>query len=251
MITREVLSRAEINYFRRFSNVEEPTYGLLFHNTDNRQSHDSNHAVVYDLHGPVARHVEHLVAFYQSKCLPPRVYPAYQEGELDVLAPVLTAKGFQFMPGLEEGRFFVWEGRSRIEPLAALDIRRVTTWDASVAALVNSEGGAPWSVGVLQRQLPMGSFVLLVGYVDSTAVTMASIAVMDEVATVGDVLTHPGHRGRGYARALIHHLVSTYPRLSRKPLYLVACNPSAIRIYEEAGFVEQHLGMRCWSAYLP
>jgi len=47
------------------------------------------------------------------------------------------------------------------------------------------------------------------------------------------------------------YLVGYYAGISPNPLCLWASNPTAIRIYEEAGLVEQKDSLRNWSAYLP
>ncbi len=66
------------------------------------------------------------------------------------------------------------------------------------------------------------------------------------VDTVG---THEAFRGRGFARAVIHELVAYHRRKIGGGLYLGAENPTAIRIYEEAGFGRIDADLACWSAW--
>ena len=85
--------------------------------------------------------------------------------------------------------------------------------------------------------------------VDGEPVTMASINLMEGASRVDDVCTHVAHRGKGYCRTLIHALLAYYDALSTQPLYLWAENPTAIRIYQEAGFVEQRPDADSWYAW--
>ena len=249
MIDFQRLIACEVNYPRDFADVEERPYGLLYYNLENPQSHDSNHAVILDLKADLPVVIEDIVAFYRGKGLVPRLYTAFQPGDLERLRPYLEARGFQFFE--DPQRLFVLEGSSRLRPHPQVAVCRVRALGEGIVALINSEQEEPWSVGVLKRQLVRDDYHLLVGFVGDRAVSKASINVLDGLSEVEDVVTHVAHRGKGYARAVIGHLVSTYAGVSRYPLYLWSYNPTAIRIYEEAGFVEQKGTLRDWSAYLP
>jgi GNAT superfamily N-acetyltransferase len=249
MIDMERVIACEVNYPRGFSNVVETEYGLLYHNLENPLSHDSNHAVVLRLDVDVAEVVNDIMAFYQVRGLAPRLYTAYRPGEMEKLGPALAAMGFRFIE--DPMRLFVQERDSTIRPAPEVAVRRARSLDKGILALVNSERDEPWSVGVLERQVSRKAFHLYVVYVRDQAVSMASVNLMDGLSEVCDVVTHFRHRGKGYARALMAGVVGEYARISANPLYLWASNPTAIRIYEEAGFVEQTCALRNWSAYLP
>ena len=51
-----------------FTDYEEREYGILFFNTDNKDSYDSNHAVIYKDKIPDLQYVlSDIIAFYQEK----------------------------------------------------------------------------------------------------------------------------------------------------------------------------------------
>ncbi|MHB1294831.1 MAG: GNAT family N-acetyltransferase [Anaerolineae bacterium] len=247
MISIEHLRRCEVDWYAAITNVDVHPWGRIHHNTANPLSYDSNHAVILDPACDVDAVLDEIVQAYESKRLTPRIYSSLQSGVGARLRPYLEAHGFTYEPS--ETRCFLRLGACRVEPRAALEIQRFRTITPGLLALVNSERQEPWTIGTLLRHLPKADLHLLVGLVDGEPVTMASINLMDGASRVDDVITHVAHRGKGYCRALIHALLAYYDALSTQPLYLWAENPTAIRIYQEAGFVEQPLDADSWYAW--
>lgn len=247
-----LLRRLENAFFADFARVERRDYGLLYYQPDNPLSHDSNHAVILDLSADLAAAVGDIATFYQAQGLEPRLYSSFVAGDGALLRPHLERRGFAFRE--QPLRWFVLDDApAPPDPRAAggLEVRRVRVLTKGLRELIHSEGPVPWTEHVLRHHLPCEGLHLLVGYVDGLPVTMASLKEMDGLARVDDVLTHPFYRRRGYARALLAALVAYHRRLTPQPLYLYAEEPSAIRIYEGVGFVEQVLPVDQWSAWLP
>lgn len=249
MVDTAQLRSCEIEYYRSFTDVVSTSYGLLFFSVDNPLSYDSNHAVILRQERALARAVDDIVRFYREKRLLPRIYPSYQSGELERLRPVLEEKGF----AVEESplRLFTWQGEPQVQSNRALTVRRARELDSAIIELINSDGEAPWTVGVLRRHLLSPNFYLFVGYVNDSPVAMASLTPLSQGATLSDVITHQAHRGKGYAGALLHQVVAHHRRTSRNLLYLFASEPAAVHIYEQLGFVEQEDSPQMWSAFLP
>ena len=147
MVDLEQLRRCEFEYFRSFTDVVTTSYGLLFYSVDNLLSYDSNHAVILRQQQGLARAVDDVVRFYREKRLLPRIYPSYQHGELEILRPVLEDKGFV----VEENalRLFTWQEEPQGAPSRTLSVRRVRG-EQRHHRLLNSDGDAPWTVGVLR-----------------------------------------------------------------------------------------------------
>jgi len=249
MLDLEQLRLCEIEYYRSFTDVVSTSYGLLFFNVSNPLSYDSNHALILRQERALPRAIDDIIRFYRDKRLVPRIYSSYQPGELERLRPVLEDKGFLIEESPE--RLYFWQGEPQVEVTRALKVRRARELDASIIELINSDGEAPWTVGVLRRHLISPSFHLFVGYVNDTPVAMASLTPLGPWTALQDVMTHQGHRGKGYARTLLYQVLAHYRRTSRDPLYLFASNPSAIHIYEQLGFVEHEDSPPVWSAYVP
>jgi len=252
MIDLALLKRLEVGCYADFADVARRPYGLLYHSAANPLSHDANHGVVLDLDGDLEAAVGDVTAFYEGRGLEPRLYPSFIAGEAARLRPVLERCGYTFREDFS--RLFVLRPDAPppgTPPATDLDVRRVRALSGGVRALIHSDGPAPWSEQVMRRHLAVEGFHLLVGHARGVPVTMAAIKVMDGLSRVDDVLTHPLHRKRGYARALMAALVTYYRRLTDQPLYLYAENPVAIRIYEGVGFVEEPLPVDQWTAWKP
>jgi len=59
----------------------------------------------------------------------------------------------------------------------------------------------------------------------------------DGYTEVSGVCTHPDHRGRGYARALMRHVAQRILDRGEQPfLHAYASNRGAIALYESLGF---------------
>lgn len=57
------------------------------------------------------------------------------------------------------------------------------------------------------------------------------------MAVIGGVVTHPAHRGHGYATAATTHLCAALLESGRVPyLFYRRDNTSAARVYEKIGF---------------
>ena len=102
---------------------------------------------------------------------------------------------------------------------------------------------------VLERRIGSPTYHLLVGRVKGEPVTMASLQDLGRTSGVGDVLTHVGHRGKGYARAVVHAMVAYHAHVLKNILYVYTDNPTAARIYREAGFVELDTPLEDWMAW--
>jgi GNAT superfamily N-acetyltransferase len=203
---------------------------------------------VLDLEGDLDAAMREIAEFYQARQITPRVYSAGLPGESEALRPALAKAGFQSED--YPLRWFFLEGSSRVHPDATLEVRRVHALDDALIGLINADGEEPWNVGVLERHVRCDRFHLLVGYIQGEPVTRASLKLMNGIGRVDDVFTHPKHRGHGYARTLMHHLVQCHRRLTSGPLYLWAENPTAIRVYEDVGFVELEGAPPTWAAWL-
>ncbi len=238
----------EINFPRIFTNVEERAYGLLFNNTENPTSYDSNHAVILggeDL-DYIIRDIE---GFYSEKGLTPIIYSSLADGELVRLKPYLIKHGFTVNE--KAGSLcLVHKNKSRIDTPRSLSFKRVFEIDDSIVSILLNPENAVRVTILMKRRLKNERFHLLVGYLDDeTPVTMASIEFNDDgIARIDNVLTGIDYRCRGYARQITRFFVDYHYRHSSNTMYLFSENPTAIKIYKEAGFVPLEHQFEDWSA---
>ena len=252
VIDLALLRRLENTFCEDFARVERREYGLLYYQPDNPLSHDSNHAVILDLSGDLDDAVSDATTFYAAQGLEPRFYSSFVADDAALLRPVLERHGFTFRA--QALRWFVLGERHTPAPAHSappLEVRRMRALSRGLRELIHSDGPVPWTENVLRRHLACEGLHLLAGFVGGLPVSMASLKVMDGLTRVDDVLTHPLHRRRGYARALMAAAVGYHHDLTPQALYLCAENPTAIRIYQEVGFAEQPPPVDQWSAWLP
>lgn len=249
MLRLDKLVACEIAFPQAFSYLTERTYGLLFHNLSNAESHDSNHAVILDTeHADQA--VDNILDFYRGLELTPRIYQGFLPDEAEVLWPILRAKGFRVE--MREDRFFERRGPCTIPPARSVEIRRMREVTPALADLIRSGEGGDWTAKVLERHLRSENLHLLAAFAGGKPVSMGSLEVFPAagVARIDNVLTHPNHRRKGYARAIIHDLVERCVRPGSCSQYTYASDPTAIRIYKQAGFVDAGFELPLWTAWV-
>jgi ribosomal protein S18 acetylase RimI-like enzyme len=241
------LIECENSYPAAFAAVSERPYGKLFYNPDNPQSHDSNHALILDLDCDLEAAVEDLIMFYRINSLIPRVYSSFREEERERLIPVLSRRGFELKTSGD--RIYYRQHPSRIEPRPDFRVRRALQLDPEISAIIRSEDDGDWNVIAIGHLLAAESFHLMVGYAGAVPVCLATLNLLNGLTRLDDVVTHQEHRGKGYGRALVHLIVDYHRRLSQNGLYLWASNPTAVRIYREAGFAELETQLDYWTAW--
>ncbi len=162
---------------------------------------------------------------------------------------MLARRGFDIQH--LESRLYIHQNPPRIKPGVKLKVARIRVMDPAVSRIIQTEDGGNWNVAVMDRQLEADSLHLLVGYAGGEPVCLCALKVTGRLSRLDDVITHQSFRGRGYGRALIRAVLDYHDRLSHRGeyLYLWASNPTAIRIYEEAGFVELNAGLERWNAW--
>ena len=239
--------QGEIVFPRKFANVEERDYGVLYYAPDIPDSHDGNHAHILcprDVAGAVADAQD----FYRARGLTPRVNHLCQPGGGDSLRTALQAAGYQFED--QHQVFYVHRGASRITPNAELSIQRVQSPLPELLSMIELSDGVR-AMKVVRRSLECPDYHLLVGFLNGQPIAMAAVERAGPAVRVDAVLTHKPCRGKGYCRAVIDELVRYHSRVLGGVLCLYTDNPTAARIYEEAGFEKLDGTIECWSAWLP
>ena len=116
------LIETELNFAKRFTNVTPKPYGLIYWNEANKESHDSNHAIITDFVG-VEASLKDIVNFYKAKGITPRLYPSLKDKELDILSQPLENHGF--ILNHHPNKYYLHERESSITPAAGVHIERI------------------------------------------------------------------------------------------------------------------------------
>ena len=243
--------REEDLFPREFTNMTERPWGFLFHNEKNRDSYDSNHALLLrDRVSDLVQTLQEITDFYRARGLHPVIYQSIlDDGWFGEIAPVLDAAGYRSW--LEEQTYMALTEPSRIVPPEGVEVRREERWQDAFAQGIFLAAGEPWEIPVVQRQLRNPGTRFFAAWVQGQPVGMIYGHVNDEnVCRIDYLLVAPGHRGRGVGRALSHAFVQ-HCRETGVDCVLWPDGDTPRRIYEDAGFryVEtRYAGRASWRA---
>lgn len=138
----------------------------------------------------------------------------------------------------------VGDAVSAVLELAEVSVRPMQDDDlAEVVEVENHSYDFPWTAGIFADCLRVGYCC----WVLDTGSALAGHGIMSvavEESHILNVCIAPSQRRRGYARALMHHLLETATRHGARIAYLEVrpSNAGAIRLYAELGF--RHVGTR-------
>ena len=134
-----------------FTKFEERDYGILFYNTENKDSFDSNHAVIY------RERIQNLQAllldiaeFYKAKGRRSIIYQSMLDDNwFDEIKDELAASGYKSW--IENQEFMFLKEKNAIVPNPQIEIRKVEKWTEEIEnVLVEAEeSGKSW----LQKRL--------------------------------------------------------------------------------------------------
>jgi len=123
-----------------FANYEERDYGILFYNTENKDSFDSNHAVIYreriqDLQAVLLDIAE----FYKAKGSRPIIYQSMLDDNCFAeIKDELAAGGYKSW--IENQEFMFLKEKNAIVPNPEIEIRKVEKWTTEIEnVLVEAE----------------------------------------------------------------------------------------------------------------
>ena len=242
--------RCEASCFDSIACREDRPWGWLYHDLENTDSWDSNHACVTDLTADMDGITAQIEAFYNDLGIVPRVYSAYLPNDEQIVVPALLERGFRFKRDSVR-RMMVFTGQP--QPLRAdLTYKRLHRVDDGVRNIVLSDEDGlvfgSWSLSVLEKSVRLDTFCLLAAYYEGRAVAMASMELLDGFSRVDNVETLKDCRGRGFGTAVMNFLINEHTKLSANTLYLYAVNDTAQRMYRRCGF-EQIDSPAFWSAW--
>lgn len=215
--------------------VERP-YGFLFYNDENKDSYDSNHAIIFrDKVTDIGYALRDIVQFYSEKGIRPSIYQSISdEGYFEEIKGELAEYGFESWT--EEQKYMVLSDRNAINPNHKISVARVTQWNDAYAVHIFEAAEEPWEIDVAKKVISSSYTLFFVAYYEGIPVGMTYGHIADGVCRVDYLLVSKKVRNMGVGRALIYAFVEYCNANRIENCYLWPDGDTAERIYSEAGF---------------
>lgn len=221
---------------REFAAYEEREYGLLFYDETNKDSYDSNHAVIFkEKIKNLDAVLRDITEFYQSRGQSPIVYQSIlDEGYFVENKELFARHGFKTWE--EEQHFMVPMEENHLVTNPEISVKRVTEWEEIFESEIFEKAEEPWEIGVAKKMIQNPNTMFFVAYYKNRPVGMTYGHERDGVCRYDYILVSKEYRRIGVARALMNALVEYCRENGIKNCSLWPAGESAERIYLEAGF---------------
>lgn len=228
--------REEDLFPREFAVFIEREYGLLFYNDDNKDSYDSNHAIIFkDRINDVKKTLEDITKFYRDKGIKPTIYQSItDDGYFESIREELVAYGYDIYG--EENRYMVLLDECRIRSDPLIEVRKIEKWEDTFRTNIFEAAGEPWEADVAKMALEKDNALFFAAYIEGLPVGMTQAHTKDGVCRVDYLLVAAEHRRKGVGRAVIQAFVKYCIDNKIENCFLWPDGESAERIYYEAGF---------------
>ncbi|WBW95851.1 GNAT family N-acetyltransferase [Oceanirhabdus sp. W0125-5] len=234
----KVIKIEEDMFPKTFSKFEERDFGILFYNEQNKNSYDSNHAVIYrnkieDL-GLV---LDFITEFYTKMNIAPNIYQAVEdEGYFKEKETIFKKHGYSiWIEG--PNNFMVLTAENNIKSSNNLEIKLITEWDERIAMDICIPSNESHEIEVIKNGINSNKYRVFVGYKENKAVAITYFHISEyDCCRFDYIIISKGYRKKGYARELLSY-VTDYCREN----YLMNCfqwpaHETSERLCYEAGF---------------
>lgn len=221
---------------REITSWEKREYGYLFYNEENKDSYDSNHALIFrESVSDLKQVLTDIVRFYTEKGIRPNLYQSIRdEGYFEAVKKELADCGFESWT--ESQKYMVLSEKNTITPNPAVVVERVSEWKEEYGTEIFEKAGEPWEIDVAKRALMNRNTLFYVAFYQGKPVGMTNCHVTDGVCRVDYLLVSKECRNIGVGRALINCFVKDCDARKFALCYLWPDGETAERIYYEAGF---------------
>ena len=221
---------------REITSYETRYYGLLFYNEQNKESFDSNHAIIYrEKIDDIETVLSDVISFYRNKGIRPNIYQSIsEEGYFCEIERELSKYGFEYW--IEEQKYMVLSEKNEISPNSQIVVRRATEWEEEYGTEIFEKADEPWEINVTKRALMNNNTIFFVAYYKEKPVGMTRCHLTNGVCRVDYLLVSKEHRNIGVGRAIINSFVEYCHEYQIDNCYLWPDGESAEKIYYEAGF---------------
>lgn len=220
---------------KSFTDYEERPYGILFYNVNNKDSFDSNHAVIFrDKIDDFQKVLEDIDLFYSAKRINPTIYQStLDNGYFTELKDEFEKGGFNSW--MEEQRFMVLSEENTIVPNNKINIKKIEKWDDSFIQIF-TEAEEPWEIEVAKKSFDNPDTAFWVAYLSGKPIGILYCIKDGDICRGNYVLVSKLHRNVGAGRALTYYYVKWCKENGIRIAFHWPAGEHPEKIYYEAGF---------------
>lgn len=221
---------------REITQWEKRDYGFLFYNEENKDSFDSNHAIIFKNRvSDLEKVLNDIIWFYKEKGIRPSIYQSIcEEGYFEEIGRELSEYGFECWT--ESQKYMVLSEKNVIISNSEVVVRKVIKWEDEYGIEIFEKAGEPWEIDVVKKALMNRNTLFFVAYYKEKPVGMTHCHITDGVCRVDYLLVSKEYRNIGVGRALINSFVEYCSANQIDNCYLWTDGETAEKIYYEAGF---------------
>lgn len=221
---------------REITSFEEKEYGILFYNDGNKDSFDSNHALIFrEKVGDLPAVLQDIINFYKSNGINPNIYQSISDDGyfLEIKEELLR---FGFESWMEPQRYMVLADDNGIKPNTDIEVRRIFEWKEEYGTEIFEKADEPWEIDVVKRALRNDNTLFFVAFYNGKPVGMTHCHITNDICRVDYLLVSKEYRNIGVGRAIIYSFVEFCHSNQITNCYLWPDGDTAEKIYNEAGF---------------
>ena len=218
-----------------FTEYEERDYGILFYNSENKDSFDSNHAVIYkDKIQDLRQVLTDIARFYKMKDSRPIIYQSMLDDNwFDEIKDELTATGYKSW--VEDQEYMLLVSENNIIPNSEIIVKRVLEWSDEIEN-VFVEAEELWEIMVAKKTLAYPKAWMFAAAINGKIIGLLYGHISERACRVDYLLVSKKHRKMGAGRALFYNYVEWCKQNGIESVYIWPDGETPKRIYEEGGY---------------
>lgn len=221
---------------REITTYVKRDYGLLFYDEGNKESYDSNHAIIFENQiSDVDQTLDDIIKFYRGKEIKPIIYQSIcDDGYFERIKGDLWEHGFECWNEIQ--KYMILSAKNTIIPNEEICVQKVTEWKVEYGTEIFEKAGEPWEIDVVKKALKNSNTLFFVAFYKDKPVGMTHCHITENICRVDYLLVSKEHRNIGVGRTLIKYFVEYCKTNGIDNCYLWPDGETAEKIYYEAGF---------------
>lgn len=238
MDLKKQIEELDFALLQSFSSKQDQSWGALFHNQDQPDYYDANHAHVSEQPDHPEKVIDEVITFYGAINIIPRFYLHNLESMPRFIA-LLKEKGFQFEDFSQPIQ--LWDKEViRVPKIEHVTIEKVTTknyHDAlSVECQITEFGGKAVREKAFESEFNDNRYSHYVLKYDGTPCSSACLFIHGNQGRVESVATIKEFRGKGLIGLLLQHVQKEAQHLQLEKLWVHPINERVEKVYNRYGF---------------